>query len=333
MGGKGKLFQFFLVFGFFTFFTIGFPHTSSADNIFGPSVAELTVRETLKQYKEIKRVDLELLNRFPPSEYVYVGIGRSPTPFMSLLQATVGQNAAVNVPLTDMSNFKPGGYVHGLSPGNAGYVTRNGVTTPVVYDPINYERLVLRLRKHFDYFLPRPSDLKGKKILLFDFASTAESLINSKREISNYYQALTPGQPIRVEAIGIPEAEDSEKALKDNRIEVISVSKKVRKYLTQTQFKNLAEYGQFMATEVYGNPAFEAAPKRITRDSKTDHLEGYDTLTEAFKLEASGDQPFMKTLSQIIPDAPILKHPVLNSPEASYVSRFIGCLRRSLSFP
>ena len=56
-----------------------------------------------EEYKGIRDVTLEILKRCPPSECLYVGIGRSPTPIISFLQ-NVPHAIAVTVPFSKASN-------------------------------------------------------------------------------------------------------------------------------------------------------------------------------------------------------------------------------------
>jgi hypothetical protein len=100
----------------------------------------------------------EIVQKYPPSEFVYVGVGRSPTPVTAYLKEAY-PGSAVNVPFS--------------RPSQTNVVTK--------------EELQARVRALFDRFLKNEGVLKqGKKILLIDFSYHGQSL-NMVNQFLNWY--------------------------------------------------------------------------------------------------------------------------------------------------
>ena len=99
------------------------------------------------EFFKLKQITTELLQRFPPSEYFYVGFGRSPTTIIAHLNGH-GLDA-VTVPLTAMSIYAESRIGSGLEP---------------------------ELYQHISTYLPKAEQLGMKKILLIDFVSKGRTL-------------------------------------------------------------------------------------------------------------------------------------------------------------
>ncbi len=100
----------------------------------------------------------EIVRKYPPSEFVYVGVGRSPTTVTAYLKEAY-PGSAVNVPFSRPSQ-------------------RNVVSK---------EELQKRVRALFDRFLKDEGVLKqGKKILLIDFSYHGQSL-SMVNQFLNWY--------------------------------------------------------------------------------------------------------------------------------------------------
>jgi hypothetical protein len=290
---------------------------------------QLTLPQAMKLYKPTRDAVAAIMTRYPPTEYLYVGVGRSPTLFIALMKATLGDSAAINIPLSDMGNFKPGAYSQGVSSSSFGENPK----------PIDYERLTARLRKHLDHYFPTPAEIAGKKVLLVDFASSGQGIVNTRREIAAYFVARDGAKSSQVSAIAIPEGKESIKVLKANDIDILEVSGALRDKLIKAQFEGLAEYPEFMATIESRNAENERPPAKRTRativseklewDKNSiyagtdkdrwvrkvkaarkkyiENLRGFEDLTAAFETRAAQDLSFARFLAKRSPESPFVK--------------------------
>lgn len=120
-----------------------------------------------EEYLDLKKMVTELKARFPPDQYFYVGIGRSPTAVIAFLQ-NLGITDAINLPIS-------GFYGERMKP-----ETRTS--------PPNWFRQILY--RHFSRFLPSIVHLAGRKLLLIDFAVRGRTLTNVTDAVDVYYQQL-----------------------------------------------------------------------------------------------------------------------------------------------
>ena len=119
-------------------------------------------------------VSLEILKRFPPDQFYYVGIGRSPYLFLDLLSFMSGQEPVGFGP-NRVATLVPISYNE--------YVARKPIfdvskhwKEPV--DPISRgsSEDQRNLQQLFDRFLPSTERLAGRKLLIFDFSDYGSSL-------------------------------------------------------------------------------------------------------------------------------------------------------------
>lgn len=105
------------------------------------------------EYDELRVLSVDILKRFPPDQYYYLGLGRSPTLVMAFLsEATQGTTA--NLPLSEVKKV------------------------PLQMDRLGIplEKIKPKLFEHFSRFVPAPESLDGRKILLIDFVDSGDSL-------------------------------------------------------------------------------------------------------------------------------------------------------------
>lgn len=115
---------------------------------------------TSSEYKALKRMTEEIKSYCPPSDCIYIGVGRSPTPLIAILESD-NENKTIHLPLTYGREFKDEGRD----------ITPN-------------ERK--RLFKHFETFIPIDSDFKKKRILLIDFTLTGEGLNSANEHLNEW---------------------------------------------------------------------------------------------------------------------------------------------------
>ncbi len=100
-----------------------------------------------REYRTIKRIGDRILSQYPPAEYLYVGVGASPTGLIAYLELVEGSRAVAQLPLS------------------------GGMALQRAYD-LDRERaasLDQILDEHFRRFLS-DSRIGGKKVLLIDFS-------------------------------------------------------------------------------------------------------------------------------------------------------------------
>lgn len=131
------------------------------------------------EVKEIVEVSEQIVKNFPPEEYFYVGLGRSPTPIMAYLEIFHPNNVR-NVPISAMKSRLN---------------DRFGRT-----DPLSAEAEA-RLNKHFDRFFGNPADFRGKKIVLIDFVNKGDGLMSTFDYLEKYSQTTNKGYQIELSPI------------------------------------------------------------------------------------------------------------------------------------
>ena len=142
--------------------------------------AELLSNE---EYTEVRDITRELMRRFPPSEYVYLELGRSPAPFGAVAEAmSPGSTRALP--------FTGAGFLWSL--------TKDGTRSIRASN----ERAWERVNEHLGHYLPDPRDLGGKKIVIIDYVRHANSLLAGQLAVREYYRGLDRGA-VTVEAFGI----------------------------------------------------------------------------------------------------------------------------------
>jgi hypothetical protein len=124
----------------------------------------------------------EILRRFPPREYFYIGLGRSPTPVIAYLSQLNRETAllegldriVINLPL---SGFRP--MLRSLF----------SRANPHKLEAALSKTQLSELHRHFDRFLPKISQLGLRKVLLIDYTQTARALIAAAEHLQEYFNS------------------------------------------------------------------------------------------------------------------------------------------------
>lgn len=140
------------------------------------------------EFAAVRNIGSQIIEKYSNNDFVYVGIGRSPTPFMALFQA-MGLESIVNLPLSAMRSHPSTGVFQMLT----NYSSK--------FDMALTWSQRKRLFKHFHEFLPAPESLQGKKILLIDVATSGASLISAFEYVSLYYKSIAADVDVRALAI------------------------------------------------------------------------------------------------------------------------------------
>lgn len=139
------------------------------------------------EFNQIRNICGEIIRRFPPEEFVYVGVGRSPTPFMAFFHSLGLQNI-YNLPLSSMRNHPKASKLKVWS----AQPDFNSALKPAVEQ---------RLFTHLAHFLPEASSFEGKTILLLDYTQTGASLVSAREYIARYYASKGVAVPVSLIAL------------------------------------------------------------------------------------------------------------------------------------
>lgn len=285
-------------------------------------------------FKAFRSLAQQIYELYPPSEYIYVGIGRSPTPLIAMMKASFGDTQAVNLPLTGMVTFaenpkEKDAFGERISNSYISFDQDHDIYTPLAHR---------KLRQHLDAFMPNAQQISGRKILLIDALGTGESLINSKHEIKEYYSEKKLAVGVQVEALGImmhPQQlgtkRHPEYSVKSPEYATILVPRRLRNRFIQRWYRGFAEYEQFFPgakTDEYHPPerrtesiiregvrvandrhakSFGHEPTiSEVRNERNAHLDSYriltfDDLLALFRKKTIHDQSFVKYLSTRFP--------------------------------
>lgn len=188
----------------------------------------ITSRISNLEFYQIQKITLQITNQFPSEEYVYVGLGQSPTPILAYLKAS-GIEDAVNLPLSDFRSY----------PGSA--------NMPFPYLTL-FHSWEDKLFNHFNRFLPSKTELRGKKVLIIDYAQTGESLGAAKSYLSNYYESLGLNDLVTAVAITghsnklVPD-------LADEFIITLNLLSAVKLSMRFESYERFSEFGEFNLVE------------------------------------------------------------------------------------
>jgi hypothetical protein len=122
-------------------------------------LAQLSYRE----YRSIRSIGEQIMDRFPPEDFQYVGLGASPTAIIAYLESVLGPEAVTHLPLTNGIML-------------ARHYELHSDSSPHPEEILNH---------HFDTFLPHEFTSK-KNILVIDFANTGLSLQFVHKRLTDY---------------------------------------------------------------------------------------------------------------------------------------------------
>jgi hypothetical protein len=209
------------VFGF-SLAIVAFASTSFAEE-----TRNLTVHEVCdgseNHYFEVELIGLNLLDKYPPEKYLYVGPGSSPAVLIAFFKAVLGDEAAISIPLSQMRTFQPGGTVdvHG---------EKRSTYTP---------QLVAKIRRLLEDFIPDEKTLAGRKLLFIDFAHTGRSMVNMLREVNTYL--AENGRPLAEGYAYATESKTGNELMKHG-IAYSYLGGNFGEKMRVSEFGNLAEY-------------------------------------------------------------------------------------------
>ncbi len=139
------------------------------DPPFKQNAAALDLEETPDDctFAELKQIAQEIIYLFPPDQYLYIGIGRSPAPVIAWLQVKTQAKDTVQIPLSNFKLCKPIGF--------------DNIGIPEF--PSDDSRA--KLFRHFDSYLRINSGFQ-KKWLVIDVAETGNTLRSAGFALREY---------------------------------------------------------------------------------------------------------------------------------------------------
>jgi hypothetical protein len=253
---------------------------------------------TAQDYAQARELTKIILERYPPDEYVYVGMGRSPTPITAMLKTLFGDDAAINVPLSNMATFSPNPKQKGVFMGDDGELHSVG-------PPTRTQERVYNLRHHLDQFIPPDEKLGGRKILLIDYANSGDSLVNGDREIREYLRERNPAHPTELKSFGFAESDGVRSILK---------RKSIAGYEPPTSLKHLFSVRAFAATSEYPqlsiyDPKMDAKTYKKPEVARKNGRTPFRDLMDLWRTRFENDTDFKAYVAEKFPGSPLFAKP------------------------
>jgi len=124
---------------------------------------------SLNEYEKLFKVTELITETYPPGEYLYVGVGGSPTGILAMMEYFLGVSNIAHLPLAGQGRL--------YDDGEGGRINQD--------HPL-YKTFIRRLGIHFNRFLP-PKAYEGRKILLIDFISSGQGITDVRDELKSYF--------------------------------------------------------------------------------------------------------------------------------------------------
>ena len=178
------------------------------------------------EYQQIRRTSLAIIQGKPSSQYVIVGIGRSPTPFTAFIQ-NLDPAHAINVPLSNIGLIRPNSLSGELSPDKEA-----------------------ELFRHLDRYLKQPLG-NGKKLVVVDFVSRGNSFKGLSYYLDRYVRSSGKSEALEYCMLGSSEYFNKLKAQsQSSRYRFLEIPNdlyedNVSRRLARKEYKNYSEFGQF----------------------------------------------------------------------------------------
>ncbi len=170
--------------------------------------------------QSVKEINLEILEKYPPNEYFYLGVGRSPVPIIALFQE-IHPDIASTVPLSSMGNFNSN----------------------------NQEKVQKKLFQHFRKYFPSKKLLAGRKILLIDMTTSGKSFNETVNQTEVYLKS--EGLINSLKPYAIVEANDQlakELILKGWGVKDLGTNE-LAQLMERSAFHGYAEFGYYNPLE------------------------------------------------------------------------------------
>ncbi len=185
----------------------------SRANLSNRELLERIERIVILEINGIKKACSDITKMYPPENHIYVGIGRSPSPFMAFFRASGYQNL-FNLPLS--------------------LVLRQTLKPKIKFN----------LYKHFDQFLPTPSEIGSRSLLLLDYVVTGDSLLAAREYIVDYYR--DQGVNISIQILPITNSRFLVTNDQIAKVKKVIISEyMIKNNLLEQAYDNLSEYRRY----------------------------------------------------------------------------------------
>jgi hypothetical protein len=186
------------------------------------------------EFEQIKSLARSIETRFPPSDYVYIGIGRSPTALIAYFQETRPQ-MAFNIPLSLTGSINEG-------------FNANELTA---------------LYTHLDRFMPSQAQIAGRKILLIDYVLSGRSLSLIPNFLSGYQQSR--GFKNAIAVVGLVDSDTRQHQIEELearisgsvRLQLLPLTSSLSRDFRNRRFGFYSEFGRYEVnhwdTQLYSN--------------------------------------------------------------------------------
>jgi len=187
------------------------------------------------EYETLRTIALETLSRFPPSRYSYVGIGRSPSPIIAMIQELTEPGQAISLPASKVK------------------WARDWKDTPAP------EREAIAA--HFNHYLDALEPLEGRNVLLLDHTQSGLGLMRVRGYAKEARAAVEKALPVESVAIVLNNASVHEHLTQYGMVDhLIKYSSEAQaKRFAGERYDNFAEYG---AVPFYSADEIQPTPKR-----------------------------------------------------------------------
>ncbi|MFJ9443427.1 hypothetical protein ACIRRH_16370 [Kitasatospora sp. NPDC101235] len=151
-------------------------------------------REHVEAMEAVERTARLVVEKYPPTEYFYLGLGRSPAGVVAYLHES--DHGAMSMPL---SSFRP----RPQDPmAVAGWGLVDGLGRP---NPVPSERQLDHLKLAFDTELGSLTAdvLRGRKVLMIDYVQGAQSLVAAQHYVQEYLRSRSDLDSPVVEALAM----------------------------------------------------------------------------------------------------------------------------------
>lgn len=203
----------------------------------------------VREYNEISYLAMSVLERFPPSEYHYLGVGRSPSFLMAFFE-----ELGLKVSHLPISGFENAVERAGESPMSN------------LQEPLDQKDLS-SFKDHFTRFFPTPAESRGKKILVIDYQNYGRSLIAVTDHLYEFSRELYP--EAKIEALGLSYVSGLYIPETKFLVHQIMLSEHMGSALALEHFKDFSKYPQFriqyseMNEPLVERPEYEAFKAKL----------------------------------------------------------------------
>lgn len=135
-----------------------------------------------KDFDQVQTVAEAVMAQYPPDQYHYIGLGKSPTPIIAFVQA-YGETADMDISASNLPLSKFSHKIDRMSP------AEEADAGPALDREQN-----VRLQAHFERFVPLASDLKGKKFCSLTLCNPADRW-SRRNGISNTISRRNTARP------------------------------------------------------------------------------------------------------------------------------------------